>query len=137
MSTRSAGVTRVSRIGPAYSWNRSVRSSARPLALSARQRTWSSITALCIRSPAHRWAATVTAGCITGPLSWRGRQDEHTPSSEREGDSPRAGPAVALWHSGSRGTAGHRLRLVTEQQAVLWLNLAGAVLFTMAVGNTP
>ena len=27
--------------------------------------------------------------------------------------------------------------LVTEQQAVLWLNLAGAVLFTMAVGNTP
>lgn len=27
--------------------------------------------------------------------------------------------------------------LVTEKQAVLWLNLAGAVLFTMAVGNTP
>ena len=27
--------------------------------------------------------------------------------------------------------------LVTDQQAVLWLNLAGAVLFTMAVGNTP
>ena len=27
--------------------------------------------------------------------------------------------------------------LVTEQQAVLWLNLAGAILFTMAVGNTP
>lgn len=27
--------------------------------------------------------------------------------------------------------------IVTEQQAVLWLNLAGAVLFTMAVGNTP
>lgn len=27
--------------------------------------------------------------------------------------------------------------LVTEQQSVLWLNLAGAVLFTMAVGNTP
>ena len=27
--------------------------------------------------------------------------------------------------------------LVTEQQAVLWLNLVGAVLFTMAVGNTP
>lgn len=27
--------------------------------------------------------------------------------------------------------------LVTEQQAVLWLNLAGAVLFIMAVGNTP
>lgn len=26
---------------------------------------------------------------------------------------------------------------VTDQQAVLWLNLAGAVLFTMAVGNTP
>lgn len=26
---------------------------------------------------------------------------------------------------------------VTEQQAVLWLNLAGAVLFTMALGNTP
>ena len=27
--------------------------------------------------------------------------------------------------------------LVTDQQAVLWLNLAGAVLFTVAVGNTP
>lgn len=27
--------------------------------------------------------------------------------------------------------------LVTDQQAVLWLNLVGAVLFTMAVGNTP
>lgn len=27
--------------------------------------------------------------------------------------------------------------LVTDQQAVLWLNLAGALLFTMAVGNTP
>lgn len=26
---------------------------------------------------------------------------------------------------------------VTDQEAVLWLNLAGAVLFTMAVGNTP
>lgn len=26
---------------------------------------------------------------------------------------------------------------VTEQQAVLWLNLVGALLFTMAVGNTP
>lgn len=26
---------------------------------------------------------------------------------------------------------------VTDEQAVLWLNLAGAVLFTMAVGNTP
>src|SRR5699024_1360366 len=110
MSTRSAGATRANRIGPAYSWNRSVRSSARPLALSARQRTWSSITALCIRSPAHRWAATVTAGCITGPLSWRGSQDEHTPSSDREGDGPRAGPAVALRHSGSRGAAGDRLR---------------------------
>src|SRR5699024_4178963 len=27
--------------------------------------------------------------------------------------------------------------LVTAQQSVLWLNLAGDVLFTMAVGNTP
>lgn len=27
--------------------------------------------------------------------------------------------------------------LVTDEQAVLWLNLAGAILFTMAVGNTP
>lgn len=27
--------------------------------------------------------------------------------------------------------------LVTDEQAVLWLNLVGAVLFTMAVGNTP
>lgn len=27
--------------------------------------------------------------------------------------------------------------IVTDQQSVLWLNLAGAVLFTMAVGNTP
>lgn len=27
--------------------------------------------------------------------------------------------------------------LVTEEQAVLWLNLLGAVLFTVAVGNTP
>lgn len=26
---------------------------------------------------------------------------------------------------------------VSDQEAVLWLNLAGAVLFTMAVGNTP
>lgn len=27
--------------------------------------------------------------------------------------------------------------LVTEHQGVLWLNLVGAVLFVMAVGNTP
>lgn len=27
--------------------------------------------------------------------------------------------------------------IVTDQESVLWLNLAGAVLFTMAVGNTP
>lgn len=27
--------------------------------------------------------------------------------------------------------------IMTDQQSVLWLNLAGAVLFTMAVGNTP
>ena len=27
--------------------------------------------------------------------------------------------------------------LVTEQEAVLWLNLVGALLFTVAVGNTP
>lgn len=26
---------------------------------------------------------------------------------------------------------------VTDQQAVLWLNLAGSVLFTLALGNTP
>lgn len=26
---------------------------------------------------------------------------------------------------------------VTDSQAVLWLNLAGAALFTMAIGNTP
>lgn len=26
---------------------------------------------------------------------------------------------------------------VTDQQAVLWLNLAGAALFTVAAGNTP
>lgn len=27
--------------------------------------------------------------------------------------------------------------LVTDEQSVLWLNLAGAALFIMAVGNTP
>src|SRR5699024_4800200 len=27
--------------------------------------------------------------------------------------------------------------LVTEQEAVLWLNLVGSLLFTVAVGNTP
>lgn len=27
--------------------------------------------------------------------------------------------------------------LMTETETVLWLNLAGSVLFTMAVGNTP
>lgn len=27
--------------------------------------------------------------------------------------------------------------LLTDEQAVLWLNLLGAVLFTVAVGNTP
>lgn len=27
--------------------------------------------------------------------------------------------------------------LITDNQGVLWLNLAGAILFTMAVGNTP
>lgn len=27
--------------------------------------------------------------------------------------------------------------LVTDEQAVLWLNLVGALLFTVAVGNTP
>lgn len=27
--------------------------------------------------------------------------------------------------------------VVTEQEAVLWLNLVGSLLFTVAVGNTP
>lgn len=27
--------------------------------------------------------------------------------------------------------------IVTDQQAVLWLNLVGALLFTVALGNTP
>lgn len=58
--------------------------------------------------------------------------------------APRPGPTVPApvrrWLYGIAAAAAPLATvygIVTDQQAVLWLNLAGAVLFTMAVGNTP
>lgn len=58
--------------------------------------------------------------------------------------APRTGPTVPApvrrWLYGIAAAAAPLATvygIVTDQQAVLWLNLAGAVLFTMAVGNTP
>lgn len=53
---------------------------------------------------------------------------------------PIAPPAVRRWLYGIAAAAAPiatAYGLVTDQQAVLWLNLAGAALFVMAVGNTP
>ena len=53
---------------------------------------------------------------------------------------PIASPRVRRWLYGI-AAAGAPLATVygvtTEQEAVLWLNLAGAVLFVVAAGNTP
>lgn len=49
-------------------------------------------------------------------------------------------PKVRRWLYGIAAAAAPMTTvygLTTDQEAVLWLNLAGAVLFTMAVGNTP
>lgn len=49
-------------------------------------------------------------------------------------------PAVRRWLYGTAAAVAPLAVVygyVTDQQAVLWLNLAGAVLFVMAVGNTP
>lgn len=60
------------------------------------------------------------------------------PGSARRG--PLVPPAVRRWLYGIAAAAAPLATvygLVTEHESVLWLNLAGAVLFTMAVGNTP
>ena len=58
--------------------------------------------------------------------------------------APRTGPTfpapVRRWAYGIAATVAPLATaygLVTDQQAVLWLNLAGADLFIMAVGKTP
>lgn len=66
-----------------------------------------------------------------------------TPRHRRPGPivhGPIVPAAVRRWLYGIAAAAAPLVTvygLVTDQQAVLWLNLAGAVLFTMAVGNTP
>ena len=53
---------------------------------------------------------------------------------------PIAPPAVRRWLYGIAAAVAPiatAYGLVTDEQSVLWLNLAGAVLFIMAVGNTP
>lgn len=57
---------------------------------------------------------------------------------------PRTGPLVPApvrrWLYGIAAAAAPLATIygiVSDQQSVLWLNLVGAVLFTMAVGNTP
>lgn len=64
--------------------------------------------------------------------------------SARRADQPtRYGPVpprIRRWLYGIAAAAAPLATvygLMTEQQSLLWLNLAGAVLFTMAVGNTP
>lgn len=49
-------------------------------------------------------------------------------------------PKVRRWLYGVAAAAAPLATIygyVSDQQAVLWLNLVGALLFTMAVGNTP
>ena len=65
-------------------------------------------------------------------------------NTHRRAGSARRGPLVPTrarrWLYGIAAAAAPLATvygLVTEHESVLWLNLAGAVLFTMAVGNTP
>ena len=61
-----------------------------------------------------------------------------SPSSRRRG--PNLPAPVRRWLYGIAAAAAPLVTiygLVTDEQAVLWLNLVGAVLFTVAVGNTP
>lgn len=65
-------------------------------------------------------------------------------SARRKPGPARVGPLVPArvrrWLYGTAAAAAPLAVIygyVTEQQAVLWLNLAGSLLFTMAVGNTP
>lgn len=66
-----------------------------------------------------------------------------TPRHRRPGSAvhgPLVPAPVRRWLYGIAAAAAPLVTVygyVTDQQAVLWLNLAGAVLFTMAVGNTP
>ena len=59
------------------------------------------------------------------------------PGPARIGPPP---PAVRRWLYGIAAAVAPLVTaygLVTDEQSVLWLNLAGAALFIMAVGNTP
>lgn len=65
-------------------------------------------------------------------------------SNRRKPGPARIGPivptAVRRWLYGIAATVAPLAVVygyVTDQQAALWLNLAGSVLFIMAVGNTP
>lgn len=65
-------------------------------------------------------------------------------SSRRKDGPARIGPLLPArtrrWAYGVAAAAAPLAVIygyVTDQQAVLWLNLAGSILFTMAVGNTP
>lgn len=62
-----------------------------------------------------------------------------TPASPRRRGPTLAAP-VRRWLYGIAAAAAPLVTvygLVTDEQSVLWLNLVGALLFTVAVGNTP
>lgn len=62
-----------------------------------------------------------------------------TPASPRRRGPTLAAP-VRRWLYGIAAAAAPLATvygLVTDEQSVLWLNLVGALLFTVAVGNTP
>lgn len=66
-----------------------------------------------------------------GPARWG-------PNGDRTG--PLVSAAARRWLYGIAAAAAPiatAYGLVTDEQSVLWLNLAGAALFIMAVGNTP
>ena len=63
---------------------------------------------------------------------------EHGPA--RWGSRPLVSATTRRWLYGIAAAAAPiatAYGLMTDEQSVLWLNLAGAALFTMAVGNTP
>lgn len=68
----------------------------------------------------------------------------NTHRAEVPAEARRRGPLLAApvrrWLYGIAAAAAPLVTvygLVTEQEAVLWLNLVGSLLFTVAVGNTP
>src|SRR5690606_1060249 len=74
------------------------------------------------------------------PLDHQPGEDDRMNTHRGRRRGPTLAAPVRRWLYGIAAAAAPLVTvygLVTDEQAVLWLNLVGALLFTVAVGNTP